>query len=368
MCHKIALMRYRIVPMRNKMMFRWVRLSVFGFLGLCLLAAHAGAQTSYYQGKVVTMLRGGEPGGTGDLQTRALIPFLEKYLPGRPKIIISNMPGAAGRKAANHIYTTAKPDGLTIGAVGAGLVVGPILGLTGTMYDLDRLIYLGSTESGDPYFFLSRKDAGYDSLEKLRAAPGLRIGAQAVGHPIYVSGRIFAYMLGIKEPKMVIGYGGLDLDVALDRGEVDARANGADTILQRNRDALVKEKFYVHSTISIPKGKPHHLFPSAPELEDFAKDDRERQLINLFRTFTYPRWPYILPPGTPNEIVGTLRGAMAKAFKDPEFPKEYKKLLAADPTPLTGEEVQTSIKGLPRDPEIIGLYKKLAEGGPLPPR
>jgi tripartite-type tricarboxylate transporter receptor subunit TctC len=75
-----------------------------------------------------------------------------------------------------------------------------------------------------------------------------------------------------------------------------------------------------------------------------------------------------LPPGTPSEIVSILRGAMAKAFKDPEFPKEYKKLLAADPTPLTGEEVQTAIKELPRDPEIVGLYKKLAEGGSLPPR
>jgi tripartite-type tricarboxylate transporter receptor subunit TctC len=354
--------------MTLKMMFHGVRLNVFGFLWLSLLASHAAGQTPYYQGKIVTVLRGGEPGGTGDLQARALIPFLERYLPGRPKIIISNMPGAAGRKAANHIFTTAKPDGLTIGAVGAGLVVGPILGLTGTMYDLEKLIYLGSTESGDPYFFLSRKDAGYDSLEKLRAAPGLRIGAQAVGHPIYVTGRIFAYILGIKEPKMVIGYGGLDLDVALDRGEVDARANGADTILQRNRDALAKEKFDVHSTISIPKGKPHSLFPAAPELETFAKDDRERQLINLFRTFSYPRWPYILPPGTPSEIVTTLRGAMAKAFKDPDFAKEYKKLLAADPTLLTGEEVQTAIKGLPRDAEIVGLYKKLADGGPLPPR
>jgi tripartite-type tricarboxylate transporter receptor subunit TctC len=326
--------------MTLKMMFHGVRLNVFGFLWLSLLASHAAGQTLYYQGKIVTVLRGGEPGGTGDLQARALIPFLERYLPGRPKIIISNMPGAAGRKAANHIFTTAKPDGLTIGAVGAGLVVGPILGLTGTMYDLEKLIYLGSTESGDPYFFLSRKDAGYDSLEKLRAAPGLRIGAQAVGH----------------------------LDVALDRGEVDARANGTDTILQRNRDALTKEKFDVHSTISIPKGKPHSLFPAAPELETFAKDDRERQLINLFRTFSYPRWPYILPPGTPSEIVTTLRGAMAKAFKDPDFAKEYKKLLAADPTPFTGEEVQTAIKGLPRDAEIVGLYKKLADGGPLPPR
>lgn len=59
---------------------------------------------------------------------------------------------------------------------------------------------------------------------------------------------------------------------------------------------------------------------------------------------------------------------MVRAFKDPEFPKEYKKLLAADPTPLTGEELETAVKGLPRDLEIVGLYKKLAEGGPLPTR
>jgi tripartite-type tricarboxylate transporter receptor subunit TctC len=354
--------------MKHKLMSLSAWMLTLGLAWLSLVADQAHSQTPYYQGKTITIVRGGEPGGTGDLQARALIPFMEKYLPGRPKIVISNMPGAAGRKAANHIYATAKPDGLTIGAVGAGLVVGPILGLTGTLYDLDKLIYLGSTESGDPYFFLTRKEAGLDTLEKLRAASGVRIGAQGVGHPIFVSGRMFAYLLGLKEPKMVVGYGGLELDVAFDRGEIDARANGADTILQRDRESLVREKFSVHSTITIPKGKFHSLFPNAPELETFARNDKERQLLDLFRTFIYPRWPYILPPGTPNEIVTVLRGAMAKAFKDPEFHKEFKKLMANDPTPLTGEELQSAIKALPRDPEIVGLYKKLAEDGPLPPR
>lgn len=335
---------------------------------LSLLAGNARGQTPYYQGKIITIVRGGEPGGTGDMQARALIPFLEKHLPGKPKIVVDNMPGAAGRKAANHIYSIAKPDGLTIGAVGAGLVVGPILGLAGTQYDLNKLIYLGSTESGDPYFFLTRKEAGLDTLEKLRAAAGLRIGAQAVGHPIFVSGRLFAYLLGVKEPKMVVGYGGLELDVAFDRGEIDARANGADTILQRGRQALENERFHVHATITIPKGRFHSLFPKVPELETFARNDKERQLVNLFRTFLYPRWPYILPPGTPTPIVNTLRGAMAKSFKDPEFHKEFKKLMANDPTPLTGEEVESAIKELPRDPEIVGLYKKLAEQGPIPAR
>jgi tripartite-type tricarboxylate transporter receptor subunit TctC len=91
-------------------------------------------------------------------------------------------------------------------------------------------------------------------------------------------------------------------------------------------------------------------------------------MINLFRSFLYPRWPYIVPPATPKEVVGILRGAMAKAFKEPEFHKEFKKLMSNDPTPLTGEEMEIAIRDLPRDPETVTLYKKMAEQGPLPPR
>ncbi len=82
----------------------------------------------------------------------------------------------------------------------------------------------------------------------------------------------------------------------------------------------------------------------------------------------YPRWPYVLPPGTPTHTVKILRGAMVSAFKDPDFSAEFKKLMGGEPSPLTGEEVETSIRELPRDPEVIGLYKKMAEHGPLPPR
>ncbi len=341
---------------------------ILGFGALLLLPNDAPSQTPYYQGKTITLVRGGSPGGTGDMQARALIPFLKKYIPGEPNIIIENMPGAAGMKAVNYTYSTAKPDGLTITAVGTGLAAGPVLGLPGANYDLDKLIYLGSTESGDPFVFFSRKEAGLDSLEKLRVATGIRIGAQTVGHVIYVSGRLFAYLLNLKEPKTVVGYSGPELDVALARGEVDARANEADTVLRRNREALEGGQFQIHATITIPKGKFHPRFANVPDLDTFAKNDRELQLVNLFRTFLYPRWPYILPPGTPGEVVKILRGSMEKAFRDPEFHKEFKTLMGSDPTPLTGGEVETSIRGLPRDPEIVGLYKKLAEHGPIPPR
>jgi tripartite-type tricarboxylate transporter receptor subunit TctC len=198
------------------------------------------SQTPYFQNKTITILRGGQPGGSGDMQARALIPYLKKYIPGNPTIVIENMPGAAGMKAVNHAYSSAKPDGLTITAVGSGLASGAILGLPGVRYDIDKLIYLGSTERGDPYVFLSRKEAGFDTLEKLRAANGVRVGAQTVGHAVYISGRIFTYLLGLKEPKIVVGFGGVEMDAALTRGEIDARANSADTVIRRNAEALAK--------------------------------------------------------------------------------------------------------------------------------
>jgi tripartite-type tricarboxylate transporter receptor subunit TctC len=337
-------------------------------MGIVCFPGFALPQTPYFQGKTITIVRGGEPGGTGDMQARALIPSLKKHIPGNPTIVVENMPGAAGMKAVNHAYSSAKPDGLSIIAVGSGLAAGPILGLPGANYNIDKLIYLGSTEHGDPYVFLSRKEAGFDSLEKLRAASGVRVGAQTVGHAIYISGRIFAYLLGLKEPRMVIGFGGPEMDIALTRGEIDARSNSADTVVRRNADALAKGQFNIHATITIPKGKFHPSFANVPDADTFAKNDKERQLVNLYRLFLYPRWPYVLPPNTPPEIVKTLRESFNKAFKDPAFHEEFKKLMAGEPSPLTGQELEASIRELPRDPEVIGFYKKFAEHGPLPPR
>jgi tripartite-type tricarboxylate transporter receptor subunit TctC len=172
----------------------------------------------------------------------------------------------------------------------------------------------------------------------------------------------------LQDPKFVVGYGGPELDLALLRGEVDARSKNADSILTRNLEELKKGLLKIHAAITIPKGKTHPRFADVPEIETFARNESDRQLLNLFRTFLYPRWPYVLPPGTPSEIAKTLREAIAKAFNDPEFSKEFKKLMGNDPSPLTGEEFEAAIRELPRDPQMIALYKKLAESGPLPSR
>lgn len=337
-------------------------------LSAILPAGIAFSQADFYKGKTIRIIRGGGPGGSGEFQTRALVRFLEKYIPGKPSLMVEFIAGAAGRKAANVIYSSTRPDGLTIGSIGAGLVVGPILGLPGSAYDLDRFIYLGSTDTGDPYVFYTKGDMRLDTIGKLRAASGLRFGAHAVGHPVYVTARLVAYFLNVKEPKFVTGFTGPEIYIALMRGELDAHATGAARFVVEKPEWIEKKLVHFHTTLTVPKGRHHPLFAHLPELGSFAKSETERKLLDMFRAFQYPRWPYIFPPGTPKERVQIIREAMRKAFADPEFPAEFRKLMGDDPSPLGGEELERAIKELPRDTEVIQLYKKLAGADPLPAR
>jgi tripartite-type tricarboxylate transporter receptor subunit TctC len=335
------------------------------------IALPAFAQiTPYFQGKTIILVQGREPGGTGALRVQAAIPFLRKYIPGEPIIVAQFMPGGGGRKATNYVVHNAKPDGLTIGNVGSGLVANAVLGSVGVEYDIDKLIYLGASNSSAQYVFGSVAKLGLDNLEKLRAHDGLRIGAQTVGHDIYINGRLFAWLLGLKAPRFVTGFSGPELDLAMLRGELDARANIPDTILQRSPEHVQKKLINYHAIIQIPKEDrhPHAAFNSLPELETFAKSDREKKILTMFRTFRLVGSPYILPPRTPPEIVAIWRDAMRKTFKDPAFLKEFKKLSGDDATPLTPEAQEKAIRDIPRDAEVIALFNKLAGGEPLPPR
>lgn len=329
------------------------------------------AQTSpYFQGKTILLIQGREPGGTGALRVQAAIPFLKKYLPGEPIIVTQFMPGGGGRKATNFVARNAKPDGLTIGNVGSGLVANAVLGSTGVEYDIDKLIYLGAANSTAQYVFGSMAKLGLDNLEKLRARPGLRIGAQTVGHDIYINGRLFSWILGLKDPKFVTGFSGPEIDLAMDRGEVDACANIPDTVLQRSAEQVEKRLMNYHAVIQIPKDDrhPHPTFNKLPELESFTKSDRERKIMTMFRTFRLVGSPYILPPNTPAEAVNLWRDAIRKTFKDPVFLKEFKRLSADDATPLLPEAQEKAIKEIPRDSEVIALFNRIAGSEPLPPR
>ena len=335
---------------------------------LSLLASveKAFGQTPFYQGKTITLVRGSTPGGVGEMRVRALIPYLKKHIPGQPTILIEFMEGGGGRKAANHVF--GKPDGLTIGTTPGGIIASAILGEPGVLYDLEKFIFLGSSESESHYSFLTRSEAGWDSLEKLRAASGVRIGSHAVGHPVYLTGRFFGYFLDLKNPKFIASYSSPEQDVALMRGEIDARSEVSLSIAKRHGDWLEKGVINLHAVIEIPKGKKIPQFSHLPDIETFAKSEKERSLISMFRLLRGAGSPYFVAPGTPKDRAKILQAAFRKAYDDPEFEKEYRKTIGTDPSPINPEDYQSAIREIPRDPETVGLYKKLSGGDPLPKR
>jgi tripartite-type tricarboxylate transporter receptor subunit TctC len=335
---------------------------------LPLISNFAFAQADFFKGKTITIVQGRGPGGTGDLRVRALVPFLRKYIPGSPTIVMEYMPGGGSRKAANFVFQSARPDGFTLGNFSAGMISLAVLGEKGIQYDIYKFHYLGSAYSTYHAVFISRKEAGLDSLDKLRASSGIRIGGQSVGFSTYNEARLFSYIIGIPKPRFVTGFDGPELDPALMRGEIDARSTGPDTLLSRNKEWLDKRLINIHAIMETPKGEkhPHPLFNKLPTLEELAKTDQARQLVALQRAFRVAGSPFVLPPATPKDRVRVLQEAFRRTFRDPEFFKEYKKLTGDEPTPLLPEYHEKAIAEIPRDPEVIAVFKKLVGAGPLP--
>lgn len=348
-----------------------MNLSAFSLVALGLVSpcvTPAIAQTPFYQGKTITIIQGRSAGGTGDMYVKSVTPFLQKYIPGSPAIVSEYMPGAGARKMANHIYNSSRPDGLTIASGSAGIISSQILGEVGVQYDMDKFIYLGSTVSVTHLIFATRKDAGLSSIAQLRAHPRVRVGDQSVGLTTYVDGRLFAYLIGLREPTFVVGYSGREVDLALIRGEVDARATPIANVVTRNKDWIEKNLVDFHAVIEVPKGAKHPQFMHLPDLETFAKSEKERKLMALHRAFRLVGAPFFLPPETPGDRVKILREAFGKTFNDPEFHATHKKLVGNEAVPLTGEMQEKAINELPRDPDVVELMKVIVGAASLPPR
>ena len=247
-----------------------------GMLALTLLSTRAYSQAPFYQGKTVTVIASTSPAGTGDLRVKALLPFLRKHIPGNPTLVLEYMDGGGGRKAANYLFRNARPDGLTIGAMSSGIISLNIMRESGVLYDLDKFIYLGAPETAGHQTIYTPKELGLNNLEKLRAKSGLRIGAQTVGHVSYIAGRFFAYFIDFKDPKFIAGYTALEVDAALLRGELDARANAAVSVLRRNPDWLDKGVMGLSRHYGSAQGRQASS-PGSPSRDRELCADRERK-------------------------------------------------------------------------------------------
>lgn len=328
------------------------------------------SQKPIYKGKNIDVIIGTTPGGSQDLRTRLVVKYLSKHIPGNPTFVNLYMPGGGGMKSANHTYLQARPDGLSIASPGSTIIDNAILGHPGVEYDVDKFIFLGAPVSVDHSIFMTSSKLGLTNLKKLREKPGLRIPGLAVGHVVYIWARLYAWLLDLKDPKFVLGYSTPERELTLRQGEADVFVTSIFSILRENPEYIDEKLFDFHVTFNIPKGArhPHPHFKSLPDLDSFAKTEMEHKVLKLARSARVGATPFALPPGTPENQAAIFEKAIRATFKDPEYLGEFKKITGQDATPVFREDYERALKEMPREPEVINLYKAIAGGKSLPPR
>jgi tripartite-type tricarboxylate transporter receptor subunit TctC len=314
-----------------------------GSLAFCALlltgAAHAAAP--FYEGKTVRIVVGAAPGGGFDTYSRTIARHMGKYIPGRPAIIVENMPGAGFIVAVNHVYRVAKPDGLTLGNWIGTLVLAQVVGRKGLEFDVRKFEYVGSpVKNHDTCVFT--KSSGITNIDAWRSSKTpVKLGSTPPGATTYENSMILKEALGLPI-QVVAGYKGTsEIRLAAEAGEVAglcglswASAKSTWRKGLESGDAMV----VLQNTPT-----PHPELPSVPLAINQAKSSEGKKLVQVgIHDASSITYLYSLPPGTPRERVQILRKAFADTMKDAEFLTEAKKA-NLDLDPATGETLEKTI-------------------------
>jgi tripartite-type tricarboxylate transporter receptor subunit TctC len=314
-------------------------------LSLFLLVAFGSTARGqeFYNNKTIRIVVGFSPGGGMDIYARAIGRHLGKNIPGKPNVIVENMPGAGSLIAANYLYKQAKPDGLTIGSWIGGLVLQQVIGgQKGIEFDARKFEWIG-VPAGDSSSCAVTKAGGVTSIEQWFAAKTpVKIGAMAPGSVTSDIPKILKAALNLPI-QVVEGYKGTaEIRVAADSGEVDGGCWGWETIKIMWRQGLDVGNTKVLIQM-LPKRHPD--LPAVPNALELAKTEDARQLIKIgiVDPATMVR-ALSLPPGTPKDRVKILRDAFMATIKDPQFLAEAK-TAKLDLNPMSGDEVEKIVHG-----------------------
>jgi tripartite-type tricarboxylate transporter receptor subunit TctC len=343
---------------RTAMMLR----RVFPFLLVLFWNYDLLAQTPYYQGKTIRLVAGTPAGSVYDSYARLMAQFLPRYIPGTPNIIVQNMPGVASMVAANYIYSIAKPDGLTIGAIQPALYFDQLVGRKEVQFDWQKFSWIGNTTVSHHLLYI-RADAPYKKIEEIRqSSVAPKCGSEGTASSAYYIPKLLEETLGAKF-NVVTGYNaGTEVDLAVERGEVQCRAFTIAAFFAREPFHTWRKNGFVRVLIQTGKKRDANL-PDVPSLHEFMDryktTDSSRRLADVILAANEIGRPIIGTPGIPTERLKILRDAFSKAVNDRELLEEaQKKRLELDP--VSGEELQTlASEIMAQPPEVIERMKKL---------
>ena len=325
----------------------WV---LFVFMAPALLIPFQNSLAApYFEGKVIKIIVGHEVGGGYDRLARLLARHLSKHIPGKPTLLVENMPGAQTMIAANYLYNIAKPNGLTIGTLDRGIPFAQLLKMEGVKFDITKYTWIGSAAS-ETMILALRADLPYKTVDDLRKAK----------EPIPLAG-VGAGASDTQYPTLLKEFAGLNLKIitypssaasmlAIERKEADGRAGSYSSIKPYIERGLLRP--FIRSRVVDPE------IENLPVNEDLTTSALGKTLMAMMASADRIGRPYVAPPGTPSEAISPLREAFAKVSKDPEAREEAKKIMMAVDYTSAEEAVKTMNYLLGQPEDVIREFGK----------
>lgn len=326
------------------------------------LGSRLEAQSDFYQGKQLKIVVGASAGAASDLYARVVAQHLPKQILGKPEVIVQNMPGGGSMTAANYVYSVAKPDGLTLGAVTSPIYFAQLLGRKEVQFDWAKFTWIGTPEENDELFFI-KSELPYKTLFDLRKATDPpRCGASGVGSTGYYIPKLLEEVFGFKL-SMVTGYpGAADVDLAVEKNEVQCRGTTISAFFGREPGKSWAKNGYVRFLVQTGDKRNHRLrdTPTIWELmeQEKAAEAKKRLARVVLGPGAFGR-PILATPAIPAERVKILRDAYSKMLKDPEFVAEANKR-QWELNPVSGEKLEALAKEvIHQSPDIVERMKKV---------
>ena len=328
----------------------WRGLATF-FLLLCWApACVAQAAAEFYSGKTIELDIGFSVGGAYDAYARLLARTLGKYIPGNPAVVPKNMEGAGSMRLANYLYNAAPRDGTTIGTISRGTGYEPLLGNTGAQFDASKFNWIGSTNN-EVGVCVSWYTSGVATFADALTHPVV-MGASGPSADSYQAPKISNAVLGTQF-KIVTGYpGGNDIDLAIERGELQGRCGWSWTSLKAlHQSWLDQHKLNLLFQVALNKARD---LPDVPLVIDLAKSDDDKAILRLIFARQVMAWPYLAPPDVPGDRVEALRKAFMDTMRDRDFLAEAGKS-QLEITPVAGADVQRLVRDVYATPkDVVG--------------
>ncbi len=330
-----------------------VPLAALGAAVLLAVPAQVQAQGAY-AGKQVRIIVSSDPGGGYDTYARLLGRHLDRHLPGGPSVVIQNMPGAGGLRAAQFTYSAAPRDGTVLGNIRASSMLDSILGTRGTEIDPSKYEWIGSMAADTDvcsFWHTSGIKTFADLFEKEVLVGASGKGAQAYSFPNAIN-----RVLGTKM-KIILGYkGAADRILALEQGELQGNCGINGSTITANWAQLVSEGKLI--LVSQSGMRPYPTLPNVPLTQSFAKTEEQKEILDaIFGQMVIAR-AFAMPPGTDAARVAEMRKGFETALKDPRLLDDSKKVkLDIDPT-FGDETAQMMAKLAAMKPDIKQKVKE----------